>query len=88
MRIAPPSLPPHHCSPATNNFQSFILVEVATPPRVSSGERLKKHRDVCEKGMMEKSDVVEHVWENQALGGDNGAGPWQGIGTFGEGSKI
>ena len=25
---------------------------------------LKEHRDACEKGMMEKSAVVEHAWEN------------------------
>ena len=34
---------------------------------MSSGERLKEHRDACEKGMMEKSDVVEHAWENHQL---------------------
>ena len=27
MRIAPPSLPPHHSGPATRDFQSSILVE-------------------------------------------------------------
>ena len=26
--------------------------------------RLKEHRDACEKGMMEKSAVAEHAWEN------------------------
>ena len=26
--------------------------------------RLKEHRDACERGMMEKSAVAEHVWEN------------------------
>ena len=26
--------------------------------------RLKEHRDACERGMMEKSAVVEHAWEN------------------------
>ena len=26
--------------------------------------RLKEHRDACERGMMEKSAVVEHMWEN------------------------
>ena len=27
--------------------------------------RLKEHRDVCERGMMEKSAVAEHAWENR-----------------------
>ena len=27
VRVAPPSLPPHHSDPATRDFQSFILVE-------------------------------------------------------------
>ena len=26
--------------------------------------RLKEHRDACERGMMEKSDVAEHAWEH------------------------
>ena len=26
--------------------------------------RLKEHRHACEMGMMEKSDVAEHSWEN------------------------
>ena len=26
--------------------------------------RLKEHRDACERGMMEKSAVAEHAWEN------------------------
>ena len=26
--------------------------------------RLKEHRDACERGMMEKSAVAEHVWEH------------------------
>ena len=26
--------------------------------------RLKEHRDACKKGMIEKSAIVEHVWEN------------------------
>ena len=26
--------------------------------------RLKEHQDGCERGRMEKSAVVEHVWEN------------------------
>jgi len=26
--------------------------------------RLKEHQDVCKRGMMEKSAVVEHAWEN------------------------
>ena len=26
--------------------------------------RLKEHQDACERGMMEKSAVVEHAWEN------------------------
>ena len=55
------SLPSHHCTLTTRDFHSFILVEVLDPPRVSSGERLKEHQDACEKGMMEKSDVVEHT---------------------------
>ena len=29
--------------------------------------RLKEHRDTCERGMMEKSAVVEHAWENHHL---------------------
>ena len=29
--------------------------------------RLKEHRDACERGMMEKSAVVEHAWENHHL---------------------
>ena len=26
--------------------------------------RLKEHRDACERGLMEKSVVAEHAWEN------------------------
>ena len=26
--------------------------------------RLKEHQDACERGMMEKSAVAEHAWEN------------------------
>ena len=26
--------------------------------------RLKEHQDACERGVMEKSAVAEHVWEN------------------------
>ena len=26
--------------------------------------RLREHQDACERGMMEKSGVVEHTWEN------------------------
>ena len=26
--------------------------------------RLKEHRDACQRGMMEKSAVAEHAWEN------------------------
>ena len=29
--------------------------------------RLKKHRDACERGMMEKSAVAEHAWEHHHL---------------------
>ena len=29
---------------------------------------MKKHRDACEKRMMEKSAVAEHVWENHLTG--------------------
>ena len=29
--------------------------------------RLKQHRNACEKGMIEKSDVAEHTWENHHL---------------------
>ena len=29
--------------------------------------RLKEHRDACERGMMEKSAVAEHAWENTHL---------------------
>ena len=41
--------------------------------------RLKEHRDACKRGMMEKSAVAQHVWENHHLidwGGDHSAGPW------------
>ena len=27
----------------------------------------RKHQDVCERGMMEKSAVVEHAWENHPI---------------------
>ena len=28
---------------------------------------MKKHQDACERGMMEKSAVAEHAWENHHL---------------------
>ena len=32
---------------------------------METGARLKKYRDVCRKGMTQKSAMTEHVWENQ-----------------------
>ena len=29
--------------------------------------RMKEHRDACERGMMKKSAIAEHVWENHHL---------------------
>ena len=40
---------------------------------------------------MEKSAVVEHVWEHHhpiPLGGDHRTGPWQWTGVVGEGSEA
>ena len=40
-------------------------------PETRLETRLKEHRDACKRGMMEKSAVAEHVWENHLTG------PWQ-----------
>ena len=52
--------------------------------------RLKEHRDACERGMMEKSAVAEHAWENHhpSTGRRPQAGPWQRTGAVGEGGTA
>jgi len=32
--------------------------------QTETGTRLKVHRDACERGMVEKLAVTEHVWES------------------------
>ena len=47
VRIAPPSLPPHHSDPATRYFQSYIPVEVLLAmAAVESGARSLTLKDV------------------------------------------
>ena len=50
---------------------SWYIISPAAPARSTSGRpdetRLKEHRDACERGMMEKSAVAEHAWENHHL---------------------
>ena len=50
--------------------------------------RLKEHRDAYERGMMEKSAVAEHVWENHHpidwKETTCSAGPWERTGAVGE----
>jgi len=36
-----------------------------TKQRLETG--LREHQDACERGMMEKSGVVEHTWENHHI---------------------
>ena len=36
----------------------------STSERPNGDWRLKEHRDACERGMMVKSAVAEHAWEN------------------------
>ena len=43
-------------------------VQVCAPFALTeTSRRLKEHRDACERGMMEKSAVAEHAWENTHL---------------------
>ena len=46
--------------------------------------RLKEQRDACKRGMMEKSAVPEHVWENHHPI-HHSLGPWQRTGAVSEG---
>ena len=55
--------------------------------------RLKEHRDACKRGMIEKSAVAEHVWENhhpidweETRG--HSAGPRQWTGNVAEGGTA
>ena len=52
--------------------------------------RLKEHRDACERGMMKKSAVAEHAWENHhpIHWKETTAGPWQRTGAVGEGGPA
>ena len=34
---------------------------------METGDTLKEHWDACERGMMEKSALAEHVWKNHHL---------------------
>ena len=51
-----------------NNTMWYIVSPAAaaksTSERPNGDWRLKEHRDACERGMMVKSAVAEHAWEN------------------------
>ena len=85
VRIAPPSLPPHHSSSATRDFQSSISVEVLFH-RCHLYVQGLLHQQLLSSAMVQYGGLlpVDRVVV-LPLGGDHRTGPWQRTGVVGEG---